>query len=63
MEAYFMGIDAGTQGVRVVVSDPEGNILFKQEKKWETTFPRVGWAEQNPNDWWDAITDIFSSAT
>ena len=62
MEAYFMGIDTGTQGVRIAVSDTEGNILFEQEEKWDTMFPRVGWAEQNPNVWWEKITDIFGRA-
>lgn len=59
MKSYFMGIDTGTQGVRVVISDAEGNIHFETERKWETTFPRVGWAEQNVMDWHDGILDIF----
>lgn len=62
MEAYFMGIDTGTQGVRVAVSNKEGVLLFEEEKKWETLFPKKGWAEQNPLDWWDAISGIFEDA-
>ena len=27
MEAYFMGIDTGTQGVRIGISDTRGNGL------------------------------------
>ena len=41
---YFMGIDTGTQGVRVAVSNKEGVLLFEEEKKWETLFPKKGWA-------------------
>ena len=44
MESYFMGIDTGTQGVRIAVSDKKGNLLFEQEEKWDTVFPEVGWA-------------------
>lgn len=62
MEAYFMGIDTGTQGVRIAISDTEGNILFEQEKKWDTIFPHVGWAEQDPNVWWEKITLVFDRA-
>lgn len=62
MESYFMGIDTGTQGVRIAVSDAAGNLLFEHEEKWETSFPKVGWAEQNPLDWWQAITGIFEKA-
>lgn len=45
MEAYFMGIDTGTQGVRIGISDTGGKLIFEQEQKWETEFPKVGWAE------------------
>lgn len=62
MESYFMGIDTGTQGVRIAVSDETGKLLFEHEKKWETSFPQVGWAEQNPSDWWNAICGIFQEA-
>lgn len=59
MESYFMGVDTGTQGVRIAVSDKKGNLLFEQEEKWDTVFPEVGWAEQNPADWWNAISAIM----
>lgn len=62
METYFMGIDTGTQGVRIAISDVEGNLLFEDEEKWETYFPKVGWAEQNPEDWWKVILSIFEKA-
>ena len=58
MESYFMGVDTGTQGVRIAVSDKKGNLLFEQEEKWDTVFPEVGWAEQNPADWWNAISAL-----
>ena len=40
MEAYFMGIDTGTQGVRIGISDTGGKLIFEQEQKWETEFPK-----------------------
>ena len=55
MEAYFMGIDTGTQGVRIGISDTRGKLIFEKEQKWETEFPKVGWAEQNPLNWWEAV--------
>ena len=42
MEAYFMGIDTGTQGVRIGISDTRGKLIFEKEQKWETEFPKVG---------------------
>ena len=62
MKSYFMGIDTGTQGVRIAVSDCLGNLKYEQEKKWETFFPEVGWAEQDPIVWWNTISGIFENA-
>ena len=59
MESYFMGIDTGTQGVRIAVSDCLGNLKYEREKKWETFFPEVGWAEQDPMVWWNTISGIL----
>ena len=59
MEAYFMGIDTGTQGVRIGISDTRGKLIFEKEQKWETEFPKVGWAEQNPLNWWETVNGIF----
>lgn len=61
MEAYFMGIDTGTQGVRIGISDTRGKLIFEKEQKWETEFPKVGWAEQNPLNWWEAVNGILNS--
>lgn len=60
MEAYFMGIDTGTQGVRIGISNADGHLVFEREQKWETIFPKVGWAEQNPLEWWAAVETIFA---
>ncbi len=50
-KSYFMGLDFGTQGVRCGVTDEQGNILNYSEKKYQTTYPKPGWAEQSPADW------------
>lgn len=60
MNTYFMGIDTGTQGVRIGICDAEGNICFEREQKWDTSYPHIGWAEQNPNDWWAGAVGIFA---
>lgn len=62
MESYYMGIDTGTQGVRIAVCNKDGDLFYEQEEKWNTIFPQVGWAEQNPYDWWKAISGIFEKA-
>ena len=59
MKPLFMGIDTGTQGVRIGISDKYGNIITSNEKKWNTMYPKVGWVEQNPLDWWKAILEAL----
>jgi FGGY-family pentulose kinase len=51
MNAHFIGIDLGTQGLRVGVIDENGLIVASCEKSYETFYPSIGWAEQIPNEW------------
>lgn len=64
MEAqYFMGVDTGTQSVRVVVTDISGNIVACDEEEYETFYPKPGWAEQKPSDWWEAFNRAVEKVT
>ena len=56
----FMGIDTGTQGVRVGITDGEGRIRSACERKWDTDYPALGRAEQNPLVWWDKICEAIA---
>lgn len=59
MKKLFVGIDTGTQGVRIGVADEKGNIITAHEKKWETEYPMPGWAEQDAEIWWNTIEETF----
>jgi FGGY-family pentulose kinase len=54
---YLMGIDFGTGGVRVGVFDREGVPVVFHGVEYETSFPRSGWAEQDPGEWWDCLVE------
>ncbi len=55
-DSFVIGIDCGTESVRAGVFNMSGRPLAYGVKEYPLTLPRPGWAEQNPNDWWHAIT-------
>jgi xylulokinase len=51
----FLGIDIGTGGSRALVIDELGNVVAGSTVEHEPfASPRIGWAEQSPEDWWRA---------
>lgn len=53
----FLGIDVGTGGSRTVLIDENGHVTASEtvEHRLFAT-PKIGWAEQNPEDWWRATS-------
>ncbi|ADQ41498.1 xylulokinase [Caldicellulosiruptor acetigenus I77R1B] len=51
---YFIGIDVGTSGTKTILIDSKGKILASATFEYPLYQPQIGWAEQNPEDWWDA---------
>jgi xylulokinase len=52
--AYLMGIDVGTSGTKALLMDDEGRIVASVTQEYPMYTPRPQWAEQNPEDWWQA---------
>jgi glycerol kinase len=53
--ARILAVDAGTTGVTVLVLDETGSVLSKGYREFPQSFPRSGWVEHDPDDWWDAL--------
>jgi len=52
---YWLGIDIGTGGSRALLVDEEGQVRFGfTAPHEEMRMPRPLWAEQRPENWWDA---------
>jgi xylulokinase len=50
-----LGIDVGTQGTRALILNELGHVVASATEDHEPfASPRIGWAEQNPEDWWRA---------
>ena len=55
MAAYFLGIDIGTGATKTVLLDSTGNAVGSASAGYPLFQPQNGWAEQAPEDWWQAV--------
>ena len=56
----FLGIDVGTGGSRAVLIDENGAMLACETAEHPLfASPEIGWAEQAPEDWWNACLAII----
>ena len=49
----FIGIDLGTSAVKLLLMDETGDIKNIVSKEYPLSFPKPGWSEQSPYDWYD----------
>lgn len=59
---YLIGIDGGTESVRVGIFDREGTPVVFSSKEYEVKHPRPGWAEQDPDEWWSCLVAAVREA-
>ena len=53
----FVGIDLGTSAVKLLLMNEKGEIQKIAHREYPLYFPRPGWSEQNPTDWYDKTID------
>lgn len=51
----YIGVDLGTSSVKLLLMDEVGDIKNIVTKEYPLFFPKPGWSEQNPTDWYDAF--------
>jgi ribulose kinase len=57
-----IGVDGGTESLRAFVFDLDGRPLGSHATAYKTEFPEPSWAEQNPQDWWQALGSSVKGA-
>jgi glycerol kinase len=58
----ILAIDAGTTGVRALVVDEGGAVRSRGYREFPQSFPRPGWVEHDPEDWWRALLQSATEA-
>lgn len=59
----YIGVDLGTSSVKMLLMDEKGNIKNIVTKEYPLYFPKTGWAEQNPTDWYHALVEGIKELT
>jgi xylulokinase len=52
--SYLLGIDIGTTGTKAALFTPDGRLVASAAADHPLAHPRPRWAEQAPEDWWQA---------
>lgn len=58
----FLGIDAGTSGVKAVIVDENGELKSIGYQECDVISENPGWAEQDTMDWWRACDGAVREA-
>jgi xylulokinase len=58
----LLGIDLGTSSVKALLLNEAGQVLGRGSSGYAINTPQPGWAEQNPETWWDAAAAAVRQA-
>ncbi|MDR1669062.1 MAG: xylulokinase [Oscillospiraceae bacterium] len=57
----LLGIDLGTSATKTVLFDEDLKPLASASVEYPMDQPHNGWAEQNPEDWWNAAVETIGA--
>lgn len=61
MGAYLLGIDIGTSACKVAIFEENGTVMAASNEEYPVYYPKPGWAEQDPTEWYQAICKAIKS--
>lgn len=62
VKKYLLGIDIGTSACKIAVFNRQGEVVASQTADYEVYYPQKGYAEQNPEEWWEAVCTAIKAA-
>ena len=59
MKKVYVGLDIGTSCVKAALFDESGKLIHAASSPLQVLMPEVGWAEQEPDDYWNATCAVL----
>jgi xylulokinase len=56
-QTYILAHDLGTSGNKAALFDSDGKMVATVRRPYQTSYPKPGWVEQDPGDWWTAVCE------
>ncbi len=57
----FLGLDLGTSSTKAVLLSADGALIAEAQADHPVSYPRSGWSEQDPSDWWKSCVSATKS--
>lgn len=51
----YLGIDLGTSSIKLVIMNPQGEIVDSESSSFSVSRPKPLWSEQDPSAWWSGL--------
>jgi xylulokinase len=58
--SYVLGLDIGTTSTVGILIRPEGEVVALATRSVDLYSPKIGWAEQDPEQWWSNVREIVA---
>jgi xylulokinase len=59
--AYFLGIDTSTTSSKALLIDEKGTVIAVESSAHTLQTPKPLWSEQDPQEWWQAVSASIKS--
>ena len=53
MDGFVIAHDVGTSSIKTALVSDQGKVIAQATSAYGFTYPKPGWVEQNPEDYWN----------
>jgi xylulokinase len=58
----LLGLDLGTGSCKALLLEPNGTVVGEASRRYAVQAPQSGWAESDPQQWWQAVLEAAKEA-